>query len=231
MPTYSDLLLSTEWKNKRTEIIKRDKLCCLNCNNKNVISNLKVSQALLMTNPTNNHVGFFLINREMFKLKTRIKCFIDSRKAFWRYDFPNKNIIIYYDDLVENNTVRLILAREIMNEEINRIDDTIIVLDPIKKPDNSYWIFNNSLHVHHTYYQLGKNPWEYPNNSLTTLCWICHEELHSDKLIPVLDFEGNEIKKYTPCFRCHGAGEFPEYRHVENGICFRCNGAKYEELI
>jgi len=31
------------------------------------------------------------------------------------------------------------------------------------------------LHVHHTYYEYNKDPWDYPLESLKTLCWECHE--------------------------------------------------------
>lgn len=37
--------------------------------------------------------------------------------------------------------------------------------------------------------------------------------------------------RLTPCHRCKGAGFFPEFRHVSNGVCFRCNGSRYEELF
>ena len=30
------------------------------------------------------------------------------------------------------------------------------------------------LHIHHTYYQRGLMPWEYPNDSLKCLCEDCH---------------------------------------------------------
>lgn len=33
-----------------------------------------------------------------------------------------------------------------------------------------------TLNVHHRYYEKGKAPWEYPPESLVTLCEICHEE-------------------------------------------------------
>ncbi len=33
-----------------------------------------------------------------------------------------------------------------------------------------------TLHVHHKYYEWGKDPWEYPTNALITLCDSCHEE-------------------------------------------------------
>lgn len=30
----------------------------------------------------------------------------------------------------------------------------------------------------------------------------------------------------VPCSRCFGEGGFQEYGHVDNGVCFKCNGAK-----
>lgn len=32
----------------------------------------------------------------------------------------------------------------------------------------------NTLNVHHSYYERGKKPWEYPSESLRTLCEECH---------------------------------------------------------
>ncbi len=34
----------------------------------------------------------------------------------------------------------------------------------------------NTLHVHHCYYNKEKKPWEYENSSLITLCHVCHRE-------------------------------------------------------
>lgn len=87
------------------------------------------------------------------------------------------------------------------------------------------------LHVHHEYYQAGKLAWEYPLEKLKTLCWICHQKEHENGLISVLDESGTSLKKYHYCTRCFGAGEFPEFGHVQNGICFNCLGAKYVELL
>jgi hypothetical protein len=33
------------------------------------------------------------------------------------------------------------------------------------------------LEVHHTYYERGRDPWDYPINSLVTLCYACHGEV------------------------------------------------------
>jgi hypothetical protein len=41
-----------------------------------------------------------------------------------------------------------------------------------------------SLHVHHAYYTRGLNPWEYPRESLSTLCEDCHSDKHKPKITP-----------------------------------------------
>lgn len=37
------------------------------------------------------------------------------------------------------------------------------------------------LHIHHTYYEKDKKPWEYPDEALRVLCEDCHEEAESRK--------------------------------------------------
>lgn len=37
---------------------------------------------------------------------------------------------------------------------------------------------DKTLHIHHAYYVKGRMPWEYPNFSLSTMCWECHEIAH-----------------------------------------------------
>jgi hypothetical protein len=34
---------------------------------------------------------------------------------------------------------------------------------------------SKTLHVHHEQYEWGRDPWDYPNDLLTTLCVDCHE--------------------------------------------------------
>ena len=92
---------------------------------------------------------------------------------------------------------------------------------------------NIYLHVHHKLYVLGRLPWDYTNEELTTLCNWCHWELHENEQIKVYHQTdlGLEETILTVCSRCNGAGVFPEYSHIQAGICFKCNGARYEELI
>jgi 5-methylcytosine-specific restriction endonuclease McrA len=103
--------------------------------------------------------------------------------------------------------------------------EEILLPEMISAPKQYY------LNIHHKYYIKNRLPWSYPPDTLTTLCNWCHEELHKNELIKVYDEDNNELTDLTPCRRCDGAGWFPEYDHVEAGICFHCRGAKYEELI
>ncbi len=90
------------------------------------------------------------------------------------------------------------------------------------------------LHVHHMFYLEGRLPWDYDNENLITFCCECHRKWHLENPVKYFSFdsEGRLIEKhYNICKRCSGAGWFPEYKNVDNGICFRCNGRRYEELI
>ncbi len=91
-----------------------------------------------------------------------------------------------------------------------------------------------SLNVHHKYYLYSSKAWEYPDSALITLCEHCHLLVHKETSIKVYTYDANHQMiemNYTPCLRCHGAGYFPQWNHVEHGVCFRCRGARYEELI
>ena len=38
-----------------------------------------------------------------------------------------------------------------------------------------------TLHIHHFYYEAGKEPWDYPHEAFTTLCESCHAEEGEDR--------------------------------------------------
>ena len=89
------------------------------------------------------------------------------------------------------------------------------------------------LNVHHKHYIIQHKAWEYLDEDLVTLCNECHTKIHQAIGVKVYSDENGYMRHIplTPCARCYGAGYFPEYKHVENGICFRCRGARFEELI
>jgi len=83
------------------------------------------------------------------------------------------------------------------------------------------------LQVHHTYYVKGNLPWDYPDESLVTLCNRCHTSLHSHILIPKLEKSqgGNLLLVNTGvCKKCTGVGWIPKYDYFMEGICFDCWG-------
>ena len=41
---------------------------------------------------------------------------------------------------------------------------------------------SKQLHIHHKYYEKGKTPWEYPDESLVCLCGDCHKQVEELKL-------------------------------------------------
>lgn len=89
------------------------------------------------------------------------------------------------------------------------------------------------LNVHHKRYIIQHKAWEYEENDLITLCNECHTKIHQTIGAPVYSNNNGFMEELylTPCKRCNGTGYFSEYKHIEDGICFRCRGARFEELI
>ena len=84
------------------------------------------------------------------------------------------------------------------------------------------------LHVHHRYYVENNNPWEYPDNALITLCEPCHQKIHNTRKILVFtDKTLTQKIKFNICTRCNGSGKLSQFKHVENGVCFKCKGQRY----
>lgn len=52
---------------------------------------------------------------------------------------------------------------------------------------------DNTLHVHHSYYEKGKAPWEYEEDTLQCLCEDCHKEIQG--LVALLDERINRVKE------------------------------------
>ncbi|MFA4851024.1 MAG: hypothetical protein WC599_00710 [Bacteroidales bacterium] len=104
-----------------------------------------------------------------------------------------------------------------------------MIVEPILGPPEGYY---GHTYVHHQYYILNKLPWEYPE-ALVTMCYECHQKLHEEGKVPVFyEIGGEKVQKfYKPCVRCNGRGWFPEFIHVEHGVCFRCRGWAWEEMI
>ena len=90
-----------------------------------------------------------------------------------------------------------------------------------KKP-----VFNfTQLHIHHKYYIKDRNPWEYENEALVTLCAECHQKRHNTTNIPLYSAKKELLITNLPmCKRCQGRGYIPQYHYYCEGICFKCFG-------
>jgi DNA-directed RNA polymerase subunit RPC12/RpoP len=91
-----------------------------------------------------------------------------------------------------------------------------------------------NLHIHHTYYINERLPWQYDETCFETLCWSCHKKFHQEQSVIVyVEIDGQLVKKHelVACYRCGSTGYFPQYSHVEHGVCFRCRGARFENFI
>lgn len=240
---YKLQLQQGEWFSKRQEVLKRDSNRCINCLNQSYQHTF--SSGLIFGNGIKEVVpntvfrnGKFIVRIWDMKQNRIQNAFVEpehfnperSYVAFYEHSPTYINIVgLKYinNDLIELSPSVLDIARLGIRGRVSERTNSIIC-EPISAED--IWGFVKGLHIHHTYYQEGKLAWQYESSSLQTLCWMCHEQLHKDKTVPVWDLEGNEVGRYTNCKRCAGAGYFPEFRHVYSGICFRCDGNRFEEL-
>ena len=78
--------------------------------------------------------------------------------------------------------------------------------------------------MHHKKYILKREPWDYNNDDLITLCSDCHKKLHENEKIPLFNEQGQQVEMIGKCPKCGGYGYIPKYSHVQDGICFRCWG-------
>jgi 5-methylcytosine-specific restriction endonuclease McrA len=59
-----------------------------------------------------------------------------------------------------------------------------------------------TLNVHHAYYESGKDPWDYPDNTLVTWCETCHKERHELQINMLRRLSGIPLDDYrTICLR------------------------------
>lgn len=212
MTTYAEKLKTPEWEKFRLEIIESNHWNCENCKNKKIKKKYKKGLFL----------GVSQYQYSKLAEEEGLLCFIvkfaKDHMAFDAFHWTRDEN--FFKVLNLNHYCKVFF--EFNQDSFLKTHYRIIGL---KTGDE--WIYVNNMHVHHTYYQEGLDPWEYPKESLQTLCWDCHEKLHENTDIPHLDINGKEIGKFKICQRCYGAGFLPEYTYHKNGICFACNGEQF----
>ncbi|WP_159950879.1 HNH endonuclease [Polaribacter septentrionalilitoris] len=104
--------------------------------------------------------------------------------------------------------------------------------------------YGTSHSVHHRYYIKNRFPWEYQPNALVSLCNECHKNRHQNEEIVIYEMVQHKVGFYDiydklievdtykkKCYRCGGIGYISQYSHVQNGICFACNGDSIHNSI
>lgn len=233
--SYEELLQDERWRKKRRVILERDQNECQECANEKV--KINANEGTLVS----------------LEFKVNLTALFNAGDPRFRQDdAPKYSIIIAHNDSNEQITANLYMydchsedvlsalknvpvyysIEEVTDEETQETNERIVINVIENHPGKqTKWFHVYNLHVHHRYYQDGKLPWEYPRAALITYCWRCHESLHENETVRWLDKNGKQKGVLTYCKRCHGAGEFPQYSHVDNGICFDCKGCRYMEFL
>lgn len=240
---YQAQLASPEWQNKRNEILNRDNHRCQICGKRQsvyinfkdrhwhigIVANCHSQNMVLPTNFSipefKSLIGAKVI--QVYKIEDTLVGISDNRILGTVYAenlealHSPDNVCV---DLVKYNSGFLsfiLRTKDCQPNNINIGRELYISDTPI------------ALEVHHKHYIIQHKAWEYDNESLITLCSECHAKIHQTIGVKIYSNENGYMQQLslTPCLRCSGTGYFPEYKHVENGVCFRCRGARFEELI
>jgi hypothetical protein len=237
--SYTDLLDTREWNEKRITIIQRDNFCCTNCGktqsvnymNFNILFQKKdrlISQKVVYENKSIDCVKEELGIKKINIMETR-----DYERNHCGVAEDGQLFLVNYEEIKEVEKSHIVI-----NSGVTELGTKFLIIGKLgqKYFDNTFSIPVLSenpvvLHVHHKFYIKENLPWNYDNKALITLCNWCHWELHEQTIIPVYTMVNGELHElnYTPCSRCNGAGVFPEFRHIHNGVCFKCNGNRYEK--
>ena len=259
---YQAKLNTEEWHIKRREIIKRDGYLCQDCGcgmtHKikladgttiliNVDSRLRIREKDIYANSDYTLLGFIK--------KQGLKNIVEHRiEGYPGYVLTDKEGIIAISNIPKTMKFSNVQLRNYRIVRLrNNYSDFYLIYDKktcpelllrkkrfpylnieefTKKRSNKIPKYTLSLQVHHKYYVLGNEPWEYNNEALVTLCNECHEARHNNEDIPVYGIECGGLQIYPDyhvCYKCGGEGYFPEWEHIEDGICFNCWGSGYED--
>lgn len=239
---YQSQLESSDWRNKRNEILKRDHNQCQICGRgKSMYVNFNKQYWNVGVNygESINEVLPYSLSMSDFKK-------LIQAKTIKIYKLPNDGDLLFA--ISDNGMVGNVIVdnrsslQSVDNLRINLIKHSSGLLSFVVRDRNILSNIGNSLYlsenpvvlnVHHKRYIIQHKAWEYSDEDLITLCNECHTKIHQAIGVKVYSDENGYMRQLslTPCSRCHGTGYFPEYKYVQNGICFKCRGARFEELI
>ncbi|MDE6231546.1 MAG: hypothetical protein K2M37_08010 [Muribaculaceae bacterium] len=237
--TYAEQLEKPEWQRLRLKIIERDGQKCQLCGKgksvsakfDNKIINFGIDYSLKICA---DQISDKILTLEEFKQCLNInwiRCMRNGDKIIAVTSNNPCGFLVVKDD--KNIPPQQDLMVRLIGLSNGTLSFVITDKPEIKSLDYGFYISQTPiiLNVHHKNYILGRKAWEYKDSDLVTLCNECHLSVHKAIGVKVYADENGFMTevKLTPCFRCGGTGYFPEYRNVQNGICFRCKGRRFEE--
>lgn len=256
---YQQLLRTPEWRGKTIEILKRDSHTCQRCGTRSdrqltthrpiqLDKILKTSEFFYesFTSDKRNirlklggtHKGFLCKSphsvQELRNSDNLVFLFQTVWKDAIKYPFKATLGKLNFDPDVHNQIeidplVKLFRVYLKKNFRLDvDLEGVYIMRNDVCK-ESIYSKDSNIFQVHHMCYRKGIEIWEHPNEEYVTLCNVCHDIVHENQDIPFYDERGREIQDLEKCDRCGGKGYMPEYRHVENGVCFKCRGTGYND--
>jgi hypothetical protein len=240
---YKTQLQQKEWKDKRLELLEKDSFRCSNCLNRKYVEGTK--KGIVTPKQIERKNDFIQITPIGYS------DFLSLRLDLYGYDISDGYFVAYIDSVKNENDevkTRLIALRPIQKVEIlmksipfDKISNQEFFLQMFGHKglnelnsieiESSKWSYCFNMHIHHKYYQDELLAWQYPLKAYETLCWDCHEELHKNHTIPHYDKCGELVDYYHRCKRCYASGWFPQFSHIRDGVCFNCEGERFEELI
>jgi 5-methylcytosine-specific restriction endonuclease McrA len=247
--TYQEQLQTPEWRRKRKAILLRDHLRCQRCGNANLVNQSRfVALASFRETEEWNVISYGENNKNSFETKFISREHAIVNPAVSKLDLLTPKVCVH--SFEGTDYLAGVKLHELDWEAVARaaIENLVVArwsrVSPeaelsirmnLKEREEAWklreWYFVPGLNTHHLYYKMGKNAWEYPDDALQTLCRECHLAVHQEQVIPYYSRDGMFIINLTPCDRCGGHGIIPPYSHVQDGICFKCKGARYLELI
>ena len=246
---YSSQLNTPQWQQLRNKILDRDEHRCSLCN--------RGKSSLVKINNSTYHLGVDYSSpdisaQEIIPIRfsaEKFKSFIQTRKISIFCIDKSSNILASASDngflgavdINLSDLLKRIKTDEIEFNLVKHRKGLLYYLVNLKNANltniraKSIYMQDSPLllNVHHKHYIIQHKAWEYEDDDLITLCHECHSKVHQTTGVQTYSEHNGLMKKIhlTPCSRCNGTGYFPEYNHVENGICFRCRGARFEEFI
>lgn len=257
MENYQVLLKNPLWLLKRKEILERDNYTCKRCGcgkktqHKTKAYNFEVDfpyevEFIESYNSSFNIIR--IIKKNVFNIigKTQISqdSFNKKNKYSLVLNFGVRGVLDnYFNGSMENqsSTYNRFFFEEYPNKDIlNSAYKQITDLTKEIDLDNIWFVDEKniglyeknflSLHIHHKCYRSNYQIWNQNNLEYVTLCNICHNTIHKNINIPFYDKYENVSHFMKACDRCNGTGFLTQYSHIQNGLCFKCNGNCYSIL-